>query len=115
MVLGCLLLALCFSLATDSPVAARIDGHAYGCEDVIGPGELVSGQPTRRASVRGKLSPAERRLDARVAAACAPLERAAQVITWSGFALGGLLLLAGWTTQREEEDAEPAREPQPSR
>jgi hypothetical protein len=58
-------------------------------------------------------TPAERRLDARRRAGCAPLERATRWAVWGGLGLGALVLLAGWTVLREREhDAPVARRTQ---
>jgi len=105
-VLGLLLLASGFYLATDTPISTKVDGQLYHCADVLGPDSLVSGLPdTQEASPDGR-TPEERRLDVRIAAACSTLERGAQWAVWGGIGLGGLALLTGWTALREREHDE---------
>ena len=112
--LGCLLLLLCFGTATETSISVREAGRSYACADVIDPGDLVSGTPAGPPSAAAVRTPAERRLGVRLSEACAPLEQRAQLLTWSGLALGGLLVMAGWTALRDEEGSEPVRELQPS-
>lgn len=100
MVLGSLLLVVGFGVGTDTPGSATVAGQSYACADVIPASLLVSGQPTDGP---GASTPAERRLDARVRAACAPVERATRWAVWGGIGLGAVVLLAGWTVLRERE------------
>ncbi len=102
-VLGSLILVLGFGLGVDTPISATVAGRSYACADVIGPAYLVSGQLSAgRASADGSTA-AERRSADRVDAACAPLETGARWAVWGGLAVGGLLLLAGWTAFRERD------------
>lgn len=101
-VLGSVLLVLGFCLAVETPISATVAGRSYSCTDVIGPGSLVSGQP-RQGAADDRLGPGERRLAARVTAACAPLETGARWVVWCGLTAGGLLLLTGWTAVRERD------------
>lgn len=109
MVMGSVMLVLGFCLAVETPISATVAGHSYACADVVGPAYLVSGQPADRGATAG-LTAGERRLRARVDAACAPLETGARWVVWGGMAVGGLLLLTGWTAFRER-DREPALRP----
>lgn len=101
--LGFLLLVLGFGLGTDASISTTVAGQHHRCASVIPMGWLASGQPTSTRKVPDTRTPAERRLDARVAAACDPLERGARWAVWGGLGLGGLVLLAGWTALRERE------------
>lgn len=105
-VLGLLLLASGFCLATDTPISAKVDGQRYHCADVLDPGSLVSGRAeSQEASLDGR-TPEVRRHRVRIAAACSPLERGAQWAVWGGIGLGGLVLVTGWTALREREHDE---------
>jgi hypothetical protein len=91
--LGLLLLVAAFCFGVDTPIAVTVAGQSYRCGDVIPAGMLVSGQSgSSRATV-----------DARVAAACGPLEQRARWAVWGGLGLGALVLLAGWTVLSERE------------
>jgi hypothetical protein len=98
--LGSLLLVVGFCLGTDTPGSTTVAGQSYACADVIPASLLVPGQPTEGHVFR---TPAERLLDARRRAGCAPVERAARWAVWAGLGLGALVLLTGWTTLRERE------------
>jgi hypothetical protein len=105
-VLGLVVLVAAFCLGVDTPISATVAGQSHHCADAIPAGLLVSSQAAAGAPTAPDLrTPAERRLDARVAAACDPLQQRARWAVWGGLGLGGLVLLAGWTVVREREYA----------
>ena len=101
MVLGSLLVVAGFCLGVDTPISATVAGQVHHCRNVITSGMLVSGQSTSGGP--DARTPGARRLDARVHAACSPLERRAEWAVWGGIGLGVLLILGGWTVLRERE------------
>jgi hypothetical protein len=100
-VVGGVLIVLGFCLGVDTPISTTVAGQSYHCADVITPGMLVSGQSN--ASGPDLRTPAEHRLSAQIEAACSPLEQRAEWAVWGSIALGGLVVLAGWTALREHE------------
>ncbi len=100
MVVGLLLLAGGFALATDAPVTVTVDGRGHRCASVLTPGVLVPG-----AGSRGQdRTPGDRGVEA----ACAPRERVVRRVVGGVAGLGALVLLVGWTAARERgsEDVE---------
>jgi heme A synthase len=103
--LGLVVLVAAFCFGVDTPISATVAGRSYHCADVIPAGLLVSGQAVGGGPGAPDLRPpAERRLDARVAAACDPLQQRARWAVWGGLGLGGLVVLVGWTAVRERDD-----------
>jgi len=89
-VAGSLLVLVGFCVGVETPISTTVGGDRYACADVISPSILVAGAP-------GTAVPA------RAAAGCAPLETAARWLVWGVIALGGLVLLVGWTVLREHD------------
>lgn len=102
-VVGLLLLAGGFALATDAPVTVTVDGREHRCASVLAPGVLVPG-----AGSRGQdRTPRDRGVEA----ACAPRERVVRRVVGGVVGLGSLVLLVGWTATRERGTEDVGDEP----